>query len=104
MNRLGRAGWPVEACAFAVTEEDGNTVRLLSVNESAEARGLHAGMTLAAARAMLPDLVTEPRDPERDQVFLAALQRWCERFSPWTASDGDDGLLVHRIDLKMLYS
>lgn len=95
MNRYGRAGWPVEACAFAVTQEDGNTVRLLSVNRQAEALGLEVGMTLAAARASVPDLVTEPCDCERDQLFLRALQRWSERFSPWIATDGTDGLLIN---------
>ena len=95
VTRYGRAGLPVDNCAFAVTQEDGNTIRLKSVSAPAMARGLHDGMTLAAARATCPDLVTEPADETRDQLFLAALQRWAERFSPWTTMDGSDGLLIN---------
>lgn len=56
--------------------------------------GLHAGMRLADARALCPDLRTAAADPGGDRAALARLARWCTRWSPWTATDGADGILI----------
>ena len=60
----------------------------------AAARGLSPGQRLADARAIAPDLATHPMDEEADQAALTGLARWSERFSPWIAMDGQDGLLL----------
>ena len=46
-------------------------------------------MTLADARAILPELRTSEADPEADNRALTRLADWCGRFSPWTAPDED---------------
>ena len=56
--------------------------------------GLRPGMRLADARALLPDLVTRPADPEADRRALGQLVLWCIRFTPWSAVDGDSGILL----------
>ncbi|WP_188481215.1 Y-family DNA polymerase [Aquisalinus flavus] len=95
VNRMGRAGMPVDDCLFAVTAEDKGAVRLVCVNLAGLKAGLSPGMTLADARGIAPDLVTLPEEPQRDMAFLKALQRWAEKFSPWTSCDGTDGLLIN---------
>lgn len=95
VNRLGRAGMPVDECLFAVTAEERSAVRLACVNVPGLKAGLSPGMTLADARGIAPELVTIPEEPQRDIAFLRALQRWAEKFSPWTSCDGSDGLLIN---------
>ena len=58
--------------------------------------GLSTGMTLADARALLPDLTVADADPGADAKALAALTDWCGRYSPWCAPDGPDGI---RLDI-----
>ena len=58
------------------------------------AEGLEPGMRLADARALLPGLVTRPADPEADRRALGQLALWCIRFTPWSATDGDSGILL----------
>lgn len=52
------------------------------------------GMRLADARAQLPELLTEPHEPEEDTSSLLGLCRWMERYSPWVAPDQPDGILL----------
>ncbi len=49
---------------------------------------------MAHARALVPDVVTEPHRPRRELEALGALARWALRFSPIVATDPPDGLLV----------
>jgi len=58
--------------------------------------GLAVGMTLADARALLPDLTVADADPGTDAKALATLTGWCGRYSPWCAPDGEDGI---RLDI-----
>ena len=95
MNRFGRNGLRIDDCLFAVTAEEKNAVRLVSLNKHAQRIGLAPGMTLATARAAAPQLVTVPEAPLRDEAFLKALQRWCVKFTPWSACEGKDSLLLN---------
>jgi len=67
---------------------------LHDIDRAATDAGLHAGMRLADARALRPDLRTAPADPGADRAALERLARWCTRYSPWTACDGADGILI----------
>lgn len=71
--------------------EEKNALRLFSLNEAAATAGLHEGMALTDARAMLPTLKTKIAAPERDAAFLLALHRWAGRFSPFVAIDAVPG-------------
>lgn len=57
--------------------------------------GVHPGMTLAHARALLPATGThvEDHDPRRDHESLVRLAMWAHRFTPVAAVDPPDGLL-----------
>lgn len=44
-------------------------------------------MTLADARALLPELRSSEADPDAESRSLIRLADWCSRFTPWTAPD-----------------
>ena len=64
--------------------------RLAAINAAAQACGLHAGMRLADARAIKPDLHTHPADAKADRRLLERLANWCDRYTPWVALDEAD--------------
>jgi protein ImuB len=72
----------------------GNVEMLVAVNAAAERRGLRPGLALAEARAMYPDLLVEPEDAVADARLLEALADSCLRYTPLTAVDSSDGLLL----------
>lgn len=51
-------------------------------------------MTLAEARAVRPDIHVEPASPMQDARKLEELARWLVRYTPLTATDGADGILM----------
>ncbi len=69
-------------------------LRLTSVDAHAEAEGLRPGQRLADARASVPNLHAADADPVADAGALGRLADWCGRYTPWSAVDGDDGLLL----------
>lgn len=79
---------------FALTLRSGNADHLHCLNLAASARGLARGMALADARAICPDLITQPADLARETVALASLRRWASRYAPMVATDGADGLMA----------
>ena len=89
-----RRGDPRVAAPFAVISEIKNAWRLTHLSSAAQAAGLSAGLSLADARAICPDLLTQPSDPAREAALLRALWRWADQLSPWVALDKPDGLLL----------
>ena len=79
---------------FAFVEKQGNAMRLAAVDQHALKLGLGPGMTLADARASVPDLAVFDHDPGADQRLLEWLADGCERYSPMVAVDLPDGLLI----------
>ena len=61
------------------------------------------GQRLADARAAVPDLLTEQHEPEKDMTSLLGLCRWMERYSPWVAPDGKDGVLLDVTGIPHLF-
>ncbi|MCI4662393.1 MAG: DNA polymerase Y family protein [Neomegalonema sp.] len=68
--------------------------RLSSLNKSAVKLGLQTAMSLADAKALVPDLGAVPEQPERVLAFLKALTRWSLRYTPWVAAEPPDGLVL----------
>ncbi len=69
-------------------------LRLAAISPEAAAAGLEPGLTLADARARLPDVKAVDHDPARDARMLERLADDCERFSPVVAIDAPDGLIL----------
>ncbi len=78
----------------ALTAASAGTERIAAVSEAAAAAGLRPGMTLADARALVPALVTRPDNPGLHARRLERLAGRMQRFTPWTAPCGDDGLML----------
>ena len=68
LDRRLRLGDPRVDGPFAVISEIKNAFRLTHLSEQALSNGLLAGMSVADARAIAPDLMTELGDPVRDPL------------------------------------
>jgi protein ImuB len=93
-ERLERGEPELVERPLAVVADCRGALLIACPNVTAEAAGLRRGMALGDARAICPGLVTRPEDAPRTAAFLAALQRWAGRFSPWVAVEGGDGLTL----------
>jgi protein ImuB len=76
---------------LATWAQDGSRWVLVAVDAT---RGLHPGQALADARAIRPDLVLRPADPDGDAAELGRLALWALRFTPLAGTDPPDGLLL----------
>lgn len=94
LDRLFRLGDPRLEGPFAIIDEIKNSWRLTHVNIAARSAGVAEGFPLSDARAICPDLLTEPTNPMRESTLLRALWRWADYFSPRVAIDPPDGLLL----------
>ncbi len=94
LDRLARRGDGRLSAPFAMTRFIKNAPRLTHLTEAAQDAGASAGQTLADARAICPELLTESVDEEAQGLFLRALWRWADRLSPWAALDAPDGLFL----------
>jgi protein ImuB len=94
---------PPKGLPFALVEKGQKGLRLYAVNMTARQFGLTGGQRLADARAAVPDLLTEQHAPEKDMGSLLGLARWMERYSPWVAPDGNDGLLLDATGVAHLF-
>ncbi len=68
--------------------------RLAAVSPETLRVGLEPGLTLADARARIPDMDVSDHDPGADARLLAQMADDCERFSPAVMIDGADSLIL----------
>ncbi len=74
-----------DAPPFVVAARVDNALRLSAVDRKATSLGLCAGMPLANARAMLPDLKVMAANEPADRKLLERIADWCDRFTPFVA-------------------
>jgi len=79
---------------FALVAEGAHGFVLAALNPAAREARLRPGQRLTDARTICPELIAEPADPRGDAATLTRLALWAQRWSPWTATDNADGLLV----------
>ncbi|MBO6521087.1 MAG: DNA polymerase Y family protein [Rhodospirillales bacterium] len=79
---------------LALVQSVSGGVRVCAVDTQAASDGIVPGMTLADARALLPGIRVAAADPEGDTRALAGLVDWCGRYTPFTAADGLDGIIL----------
>ncbi len=96
LNRVRRgSGAPQDdETPFALVEKQGGAQRLYALTLSALRQGLSLGLSLADARARLPQLVVAEADRTADAKTLALLAARCERYTPLTALDEPHGLIL----------
>ena len=80
------------AFVFA-TPQHGRKV-ITATNAIAEGHGVMAGMPVADAKAMVPDIEVFDEKPERVEKLLRGLGEWCIRYTPLVSVDLPDGLIL----------
>ena len=83
---------PFDTAPFVLVRSGAKGLRITAANDAAQSAGLYRDMALADARALIPSLAARPAEPEADAKDLGTLAEWCGRYTPWTNTDGDDGL------------
>ncbi len=86
---VGRAEAPL-----AFVESVAGGIRLKALDREAMRAGLTAGLTLADARARVPELEVYPHDAHADHAWLERLADGCQRYTPSVALDAPDGLVL----------
>lgn len=94
LDRLVRKADPRLESPFALIREQRQAWQLTHLNHAAKQQGLSAGLSLADAQAICPQLLTTPCEPERERLLLQALWRWADCLSPRVATEPPDGLVL----------
>jgi protein ImuB len=97
-----RSAPPAEAERTVIVEWVGGR-GLLAAVDSRLVDSIAPGMPLADARAIAPGIVALDADPEGDAAALRRLAHWCGRYSPWTATDGADGIWLDLTGVAHLF-
>ncbi len=79
---------------LVITDRIKSAQRLVAVSPQARRLGLLPGLTLADARARIPDLWVEEADAHADATLLERIAEDCDRYSPVIVMDAPDGLLI----------
>lgn len=79
---------------YAVVEKVKGAQRLHAVDPEAARLGITPGMTLADARARVPELAAFDHVPHEDHGWLERLADGCGRYTPWVVIDAPDGLIL----------
>ncbi|PWT73522.1 MAG: nucleotidyltransferase [Bacteroidetes bacterium] len=79
---------------FVLALPDRGKIILTEVSAAAQDRGLFAGMVAADATVVLPEVVMLDDKPDLTQRLLQNLALWCIRYTPTTAIDAPDGLIL----------
>ena len=91
--RRPRTGGPGDR-PFVLVEQDRGALRIAALDPAAMRGGLRAGMALAEARALWPDIETAQAEPEADAALMRHLAGLCDLFTPLVALNASDGLIL----------
>jgi protein ImuB len=96
-DRLKRQAshWPEQDKAPIIfIEKHRGAMRLAAVSQTALTLGLTPGLTLADARARVPELIAVDVDRPADGAWLERMADFCDRYTPLVALDGTDGVVL----------
>ena len=79
---------------LAFIEKQGGAVRIVALDPHALRLGLAPGLTLADARARVPELAAIEHDPHADRLWLERIADGCDRWTPMVALDPPDGVTL----------
>jgi protein ImuB len=85
---------PEEPSPLVLVEKVNGASRIAAVSRKARQAGLAPGLTLADARARIPQLWVEEMDRQADAALLDAVAEDCDRITPIVAIDAPDGLTL----------
>jgi protein ImuB len=89
-----RGGGPDSDQPWVVVVRQSNALQISALNDAAAAIGLAAGLPLANARAICPDVHVFDADEAADAKTLGDIADWCDRFTPLVALDPPHGLFL----------
>jgi protein ImuB len=79
---------------FVLTDKKRGVVQVVALDARALALGLTPGMTLADARARVPELAATQHDSSSDAALLDWLAEGCDRYTPMVALNPPYGLVL----------
>ena len=79
---------------IAFIEKQGGAIRIAALNAHALRLGLSPGLTLADARARVPELVATEHDAHADRLWLERIADSCDRWTPMVELDPPDGVTL----------
>lgn len=91
-QRIQRAGDPGKP--FVLVSKQRGALRVVAVDERARQLGIEPNLTLADARARVPQLIAIDADPAADMSLLEWLAESCHRYTPMVAVDAPDALIL----------
>src|SRR4051794_18029957 len=80
--------------AFVLSAPSHGRMVVRAANALAETQGIHTGMVLADARAIIPGLQVFDDKPGLNDLLLKGIAEWCIRFTPFAAIDLPDGIIL----------
>jgi protein ImuB len=83
-----------EKFPLVISGKANNALYVQALDARAQRLGLYKGQPLANARAMVRELAILPADDKKDLELLEGIADWCDRFSPFVATDRPDGLIL----------
>ena len=92
-----------QADTLAVVSMQGQSATVIAASAAAQAGGVREGMTVSAARAILPTLRTLPLDDEADARTLDSLAGFAYRFAPRVMLAPPQTLVVDLTGCERLY-
>ena len=93
-RKTGDAAPPADA-PLIIASRDRNRRVVTAADAAAQALGLHVGMPVTKAQALVPGLTVAPADPPADADSLERLALWIlQRIAPIVAVDGPDGIVI----------
>ena len=78
--------------AVGIVEGNGSNAHIVAATRRARKKGIHPGLSLTQARALLPKLIARGRDGECERTAQEALLEVAESFSP-RVEDAGDGIV-----------
>ncbi|HSC39662.1 MAG TPA: DNA polymerase Y family protein, partial [Chitinophagaceae bacterium] len=79
---------------FVLAAPDHGRMIITAANLPAQMQSINTGMAVADARAFFPTLQVIDDKPGLPDKLLKALAEWCIRFTPFTAVDAPDGIIL----------
>ena len=89
------ASAPSPDVPLVLVGRDGRKRRVLAADAAAQGLGLHSGMAVAKAQALVAELIVMDADAEADAQGLDRLALWAlRRYAPIVAAAPPDGLMI----------
>lgn len=93
-DRLVRREPELGNIPFVLAAPERGRVMIKAANPHARSIGIDLGMVVADCRAIYPNLEVRNYEPEEAEILLTGFAEWCIRYTPVTAIDLPDGLII----------